>query len=121
LASAWESSPGMLNWNPLCDVFETNPSVIDYRDLSVFSFHWLEDYLYTLRGHVVGGHGIVITFEGLPYDYPPGTVVEIVAFPDEGYRVKAWTGTDDDTSTERINYVTMNADTTVTVEFEPDI
>jgi len=37
------SSPGSLNWNPLCDVSESNPSVIDYRDLSVFSSHWLEE------------------------------------------------------------------------------
>ncbi|MHC4566799.1 MAG: InlB B-repeat-containing protein, partial [Planctomycetota bacterium] len=45
-------------------------------------------------------------------------VVQLTAKPDEGYRVKAWTGTDDDSSTSNTNTVTMLADAIVTVEFE---
>ncbi|UCF15681.1 MAG: S8 family serine peptidase, partial [Phycisphaerales bacterium] len=45
-------------------------------------------------------------------------VVQLVARPKEGYRVKAWTGTDDDSSTSNTNTVTLLADAIVTVEFE---
>ncbi len=45
-------------------------------------------------------------------------VVLLDAYPDEGYRVKAWTGTDDDSLTGNSNQVTMLADTSVTIEFE---
>ncbi len=45
-------------------------------------------------------------------------IVKLIAQPKEGYRVKAWTGTDDDSSTSNINYITMLADAEVTVEFE---
>lgn len=45
-------------------------------------------------------------------------VVQLVARPKEGYRVKAWTGTDDDSSSSNTNMVTMLADANVTVEFE---
>ncbi|MHC4575503.1 MAG: InlB B-repeat-containing protein [Planctomycetota bacterium] len=38
--------------------------------------------------------------------------------PDPNYRVKAWNGTDDDSSTELTNTVTVTGDTTVTVVFE---
>ena len=42
----------------------------------------------------------------------------LTATADSGYRVKAWSGTDDDGSTALTNTVTMDADKTVTVEFE---
>ena len=45
-------------------------------------------------------------------------VVRLVAQPKAGYRVKAWTGTDDDSSTSNTNMVTLLADAIVTVEFE---
>ncbi|MHC4501404.1 MAG: right-handed parallel beta-helix repeat-containing protein, partial [Planctomycetota bacterium] len=50
--------------------------------------------------------------------YPRDTEVELVAHIDYGYRVKEWWGTDDDSSTEPNNTVTMTSDKTVTVEFE---
>jgi hypothetical protein len=70
---------------------------------------------YTLTASVVGSHGSVTPAGGT---YDEGDVVTLTATPDDGYRVKAWTGTDDDTSTEATNTVTLNADRTVTVEFE---
>ncbi|MHC4106256.1 MAG: S8 family serine peptidase, partial [Planctomycetota bacterium] len=51
--------------------------------------------------------------------YRPYEVVHLEAFPDEGYRVKAWIGTDDDTLTGTINQVTIVGDTSITIEFEP--
>ncbi|MHC4705261.1 MAG: InlB B-repeat-containing protein, partial [Planctomycetota bacterium] len=50
--------------------------------------------------------------------YINGTVVAITAVPERGYKVKQWTGTDDDSSTSSVNTVTMDSDITVTVEFE---
>ncbi len=46
-----------------------------------------------------------------------GTEVKLIAKPDEGYRVKRWTGTDDNSSRARTNTVTINDDKTVSVEF----
>ncbi len=68
-----------------------------------------------LNVSVVGGHGSVVPRRG---DYPVGTVVNLEARPDQYYRVRQWTGTDDDASTENTNTVTLNYDRNVTVEFE---
>lgn len=73
---------------------------------------------YSLSGSVVGGHGsLSITPSNGPY--VQGTLVSLSAAPDSGYRVKAWRGTDDDSSLSSSNRVTMNSDHSVTVEFEP--
>jgi len=42
LGSAWLSSPGQINWNPVCDISEPNDNIIDELDLSVFCENWLE-------------------------------------------------------------------------------
>jgi len=41
LASAWLSSPGNENWNPLCDISVPPDDVINARDLKVFTDNWL--------------------------------------------------------------------------------
>jgi hypothetical protein len=71
---------------------------------------------YVLTASVVGGHGTISPTGGT---YPAGEVVQLMADPDPGSRVRAWNGTDDDTSTGTTNTVTMDGDRTVTVEFEP--
>jgi hypothetical protein len=43
--------------------------------------------------------------------------VTLTAAPADGYRIKAWTGTDDNWSTGSTNTVTMTQDQTVTVQF----
>jgi len=73
---------------------------------------------FALTTNVPGGHGEVVTDPAGP-DYACATVVTLTAEPDTCYRVKAWSGTDDDTSTEITNTVTMESDKVVTVEFEP--
>jgi hypothetical protein len=70
---------------------------------------------YTLTASVVGGNGSVTPASGT---YDEGAVVSLNASPADGYQVKAWSGTDDDTSKNNTNTVTMNANRTVTVEFQ---
>ncbi|MHC4620893.1 MAG: outer membrane protein assembly factor BamB family protein [Planctomycetota bacterium] len=53
--------------------------------------------------------------------YPEGTVVPIQVWPDEGHWVRSWNGTDDDSSIELTNMVTMDSNETVTVELAPSI
>jgi len=52
--------------------------------------------------------------------YPAGTIVTLIATPESGWRIKAWHGTDNDSSKAGTNTVIMNRDKLVTVEFEPD-
>jgi len=68
-----------------------------------------------LTVNVIGGHGTVSPASGI---YSDQTTVTLTATPDANYRVKAWTGTANDTSTSNTNSVVMSADKTVTVEFE---
>jgi hypothetical protein len=74
---------------------------------------------YTLNASVTNGHG-AITASPPSGPYSPGAIVNLTATPESGYKIKAWTGTDDDASTSDTNTVTMNADHTVTVEFVSD-
>lgn len=70
---------------------------------------------YSLTAGVVGGNGTVSPTGG---SYLAGTVVALTASPAAGYRVQAWTGTDDPASKGNANTVTMTAHKTVTVSFE---
>ncbi len=73
-----------------------------------------------LTTEVVGGNGILFPASGLQYEWD---IVKLTATPDESYQVEAWTGTDDDDLIEDngdpnvYNYVTMDSDKHVTVEF----
>lgn len=71
---------------------------------------------YDLTVEVVGPGGSVSPIG--THTYPRGTVVNLTAYPDEGYRFKQWTGTDNDASAATTNTVTMYSDKTVTAEFE---
>ncbi|MBC7795045.1 MAG: hypothetical protein H7Z43_15170 [Clostridia bacterium] len=51
--------------------------------------------------------------------YVSGTVVTLTATPVAGYKIGAWTGTNDDTSTSPVNRVTMVTAKTVAVSFVP--
>jgi hypothetical protein len=85
---------------------------------------------YNLTIKVDGGNGRLFaewvengtphTIEAPRTNYPIkfGTVVQLVAEPAEGYRVGRWSGSDNDTSRDPNNTVTINSDRTVTVEFE---
>jgi len=75
-----------------------------------------EAITHSLTTGVVNGHGTLVPSSGSQNE---GTTVALTATPDSGYRVKAWTGTDDDTLKTNANAVTMTADKSVLVEFEP--
>ena len=64
---------------------------------------------------VIGGHGTVTPRRG---DFPVGTIVNLTAQPDAGYRLKQWIGTDNDLSKLNTNAVTLDFSKQVTVEFE---
>ena len=58
-----------------------------------------------------------------PITVARGTIIHLEAVPDDAalYRVKKWTGTNNDNSKELTNAVTMGTDRVVTVEFEVGI
>jgi hypothetical protein len=70
---------------------------------------------YTLSTSVIGGHGVVSPPSGT---YNQGAVVTLTTTPESGYRAKSWNGTDNDSSKEATNSVTMNTNRVVSVEFE---
>ncbi|MHC4500835.1 MAG: right-handed parallel beta-helix repeat-containing protein, partial [Planctomycetota bacterium] len=51
--------------------------------------------------------------------YPTNTVVPLNTDPEYGYRVRRWWGTDDDSTTDPNNTVTMTESRLVAVQFEP--
>ncbi len=73
-------------------------------------------FLYSLTTSVVGDHGTIQPISG---SHVEGSVVQLIATPDPNYGVKAWNGTDNDSSQSTINSATMNSSKTVTVEFGP--
>jgi hypothetical protein len=40
-AAAWLSSPGQVNWNPVCDIAEPNDGIINWLDYAAFAQNWL--------------------------------------------------------------------------------
>ncbi len=68
---------------------------------------------YQLTTSVVGGHG-TISPGGTYY---AGTIVTVTAQPQNGWFVKQWTGTEDDSQRTVTATVVMNSDRNVTVEF----
>ncbi|MBN1766769.1 MAG: hypothetical protein JW860_16060, partial [Sedimentisphaerales bacterium] len=75
-----------------------------------------ESLLYDLDYSIAAGEGVIPATSGT---YTADEVVPLIATPAQYYRVKAWHGTDDDSSTSATNAVTMSQDKQVTVEFEP--
>jgi hypothetical protein len=70
---------------------------------------------YYLTTTVVGGQGELHPESGLQYG---DETVTLTAVPTVGWRVRQWTGTDDDSSIKSTNTVFMDSDKEVTVEFE---
>lgn len=71
--------------------------------------------MYQLTASVTGGNGSISPTSGTFYE---GAVVTLTATPSAGWRVKSWSGTDSDASTDKTNTIIMNSDRTVGVEFE---
>lgn len=69
---------------------------------------------YKLTTGVIGGHGTLMPVTG---EFPKNAAVTLTATPESGYRVKKWTGTDNNSATTTTNVVTMSSDKTVMVQF----
>jgi len=104
------------SWKGADDESSTDPNNTVTIDADKTVTVVFEKIRYQLTVEVWGGNGQVIPVSDL-YEY--GTVVDLTAWPDDCYRVKSWKGTDNDTSSEPNNTVTMNSEKLVTVEFEP--
>jgi len=71
--------------------------------------------LYELSASVSGDNGSVSPESG---SYVADSVIDLTATPSDGYRVKQWSGTDDDNLKTTANKVTMDSNKIVAVEFE---
>jgi hypothetical protein len=67
---------------------------------------------------IVAGNGVIPQTSGL---YSMGTTVPLSVTPAEGYCVRAWHGTNDDSSTATTNEVFMDSDKAVTVELAAEV
>jgi hypothetical protein len=94
-------------------ITDTNNTVTMTEDKNIL-VHFEALAVYQLTTVVVGGYGNIEPASGPQFE----GIVELLAMPDPNYRVKRWTGTDHDSSTEPNNTVTLTKNTTVTVEFE---
>ena len=75
------------------------------------------DNRYSLATSSSGGGSVTTPGEG-SFSYGHGTSVPLVAAPDPGYRVKSWSGTDNDSAKSETNTVLMISDKDVRVVFE---
>ena len=96
-------------------------------DIGYHFFQTVNLVPFKLSLSVVNAQGIIgidpsMTPVELPNDsnYPfyPGAVVKLVTTPDSGWLVKGWNGTLDDSSIATTNFVVMNSDKQVSVEFK---
>ena len=101
-------------------VIQTNYRIYDVHSGSITPFTIETGHgEYALTINVIG-NGTSNPVRG-DHSYAPNEVVNLTAYPDSGYRVKSWSGTNNDPNTGgTTNTVNMNSDNkTVTVEFEP--
>lgn len=109
--SATAASVGMNEFTTRTD------NVLDSGQVDI-GYHYLDSGMvatFELTTSVAGGQG---TIEPASGTYFAGTVVTLTAAPRSGWRIKAWTGSDDDSSTSTSNTVIMNSDRAVSVEFD---
>lgn len=104
---------GIPDWCNRADIDES--SSVGFADLGSIAEFWLAQSTVQLTTSVVGGHGSLLPNSG---GYAYGATASLIAIPDDGYFVKSWTGTNDDSSKSTNNTVTMNTSKSVTVEFE---
>ncbi|MFA6424702.1 MAG: hypothetical protein WCW64_00785 [Phycisphaerae bacterium] len=114
LGDYWmENNCGIPDWCNRADIDES--SSVGFTDLGNIAEFWLAQSTVQLTTSVVGGHGSLLPASG---GYAYGTTASLIAIPDDGYFVKLWTGTNNDSSENTNNTVMMNANKSVTVEFE---
>jgi hypothetical protein len=93
-----------------------NPRISESQ-VDIGAFEYISTHYYNLFTQVLEGHGRI---EPGSTKVADGERVTLHAIPDDWYGVYAWLGTDDDSSRELTNTVTIEgADKYVWVEFEP--
>jgi hypothetical protein len=117
-----------LTWSDTDDdtITETsNTATMDRNRNVVAEFQYVPKYELTVT--IIGTNGtaeisdpdnLENTIPVLRARYYEGAIVKIVAVPDEGYKVKEWTGTNDDNSVAFTNTVTMDTNKTVTIQYD---
>ena len=76
---------------------------------------------YQLSVSGTSGGSVTSPGEGV-FTYDPGTVIELVATPDDSYEFRRWTGDTQDITdpNSASTNITMNGDYSVTAEFEEE-
>ena len=76
---------------------------------------------YQLSISSTSGGSVTVPGEGV-FAYDAGTVVELVATPDDGYNFQAWTGDIEDIADldSHTTNITMNGDYSITASFEEE-
>jgi hypothetical protein len=92
-------------------IYDSHVGDLDFYDYD-------QNDLVQLTTAVVGSNGNIVPGSGSHVRYE---VVDLTALPDVGYRVKEWTGTQDDTIATRRNRVIMDANRRVTVSFDQPV
>ncbi|MHC4501334.1 MAG: InlB B-repeat-containing protein, partial [Planctomycetota bacterium] len=109
--------------NIAMDAYTTRIDGVNDANIVDMGYHYDDGISrYYLTATVLGGHGSVEPNSLMIYE-GEDNLITLTAIPECDrpnycYKVKQWTGTDDDSSTARTNTVTLVADTHVTVEFE---
>ncbi|MHC5157663.1 MAG: right-handed parallel beta-helix repeat-containing protein, partial [Planctomycetota bacterium] len=103
----------------MLDTLTTDPADMLDQDAVDLGYHYdlpVGEPEFTLTASVVNDRwGSVEPTSGI---YLPYAVAQLTAIPDPNYQVYLWTGSDDDSSKQRLNAVLMVEDRTVMVEFE---
>ena len=99
------------------DLSSSVNNLVTMNDKKTVHVSFAQKVQHTLTASVVGNQdwGWVSPTTQTGYE---GIIVSLLAGPIAGYRVKKWTGTDNDSSTHFTNTVILNGTRTVTVEFE---
>ncbi len=112
------------------DAFTTRTDNIGDAGTVDLGYHYntlITTSVFRLTISVTGGMGTIEVTSPAPvvydsatdsYWYYGGTVVTVTARPAAGWRIEAWGGTDNDSSTKTTNTVFMNANKHVTVSFD---
>jgi hypothetical protein len=100
------------------DVFTTRTDNVGDAGQVDRGYHYSDSTaieVFQLTASVIGGSGTISPTSG---SYYAGTIVTLTATPNPGWRVKRWSGTNNDSSTSTTNIVIMNSDKNVGVEFD---
>lgn len=101
------------------DALLTNANTVTMDGAKTVTVEFEIAPVYTLTVSA-GGNGSITIPASATTRYQNGTVVELLAAPLAGYKVAAWSGTDDDLLVTNANTVTMIGNKTVSVTFEAE-